>query len=78
MFNLKDHRGTDIEVGQRVAYNWQGQVAVGIITDIQMGNRYNRPYPRIKIKQSFPGQEKESVVTSDKNLIVVLNDERTA
>lgn len=67
---LKDNRGEELAPEQTVVYNWQGQVACGIIKSIKMGKRYGRPTPRIKIQMTHP-EQRESVVTDEKNLMVI-------
>lgn len=34
---MKDNRGTEIEVGQTVAYNFSGELAIGVVEKIVKG-----------------------------------------
>ena len=72
MFGLTDHKGTELDIGQVVAYNYQGQVARGVIKDIAMGTRYGKQRPRIKVEMTHgPDPGHESTVTDQKNLLVI-------
>jgi hypothetical protein len=75
----KDNRGTLLEVDQKVAYNYSGEIAVGKITRIRTVEKqyWNGPrkFPRIYIEQLKPQlRDKESIVTSDKNVLVLMEE----
>jgi hypothetical protein len=82
---LLDNRGSPIRVGQTVAYNYSGQIGVGVITDIQDTKiktfrvegwtTKSLTQVKIKIKQTFPNKGKESVVTDERNLLVLFAGE---
>lgn len=82
---MKDRRGTEIKVGQRVAYNFQGMVSFGEITSIEdevkatyeaNGRDWNFGCKaKIKIKQLEEGSRRISTVTNPLNLLVIREGE---
>ncbi len=60
---LTDNRGTEVCVGAKVCFNYQGSIAFGSVTDVKMVERYGRSTPKIKVKRTHP-TDGESVVTS--------------
>ncbi len=71
---FRDLRGTALTIGQTVCYNFQGTIAMGRIHAIVISHRYNRQAPRFKILMQFPYPGRESVVTSEKNLMAVFEN----
>lgn len=77
---MKDNRGTEIEVGQTVCFNYQGQVALGVVEKIIPRERnyggtmrgdghnfhVNRLYPNPKV-----GKTGRSIVRHPENLMVI-------
>ncbi len=53
MMDLTDHRGRNIEPGCVVAYNWSGDIAVGVVASVRPGKDY-RNRPIIKVAPIFP------------------------
>jgi hypothetical protein len=39
---MKDYRGSEIEVGAQVAFNWSGEVRLGVV--VGFGKKANRVY----------------------------------
>lgn len=79
-----DHRNTEIKIGDEVAYNFSGEIAVGEVVEIKIVEKKYwdgyRPFPRIKILQKYPEQYRNSrysTVTSSKNLLVLKNSKRS-
>lgn len=74
--NNRDNGGNIIGAGDRVCFNWSGQIAYGAIVEINQGIRYGNPYPIIKILRLMPTNPREaykySTVTSFKNLYKVV------
>lgn len=71
-----DPYGTEIVPDVVVAYNYQGQVRLGVVQEVKCAKRYGRdkdysgnPYVCIKVKQQ--GTEEISKVTSGNNLVVL-------
>lgn len=77
VYDLKDNRGVELEVNQKVAYNFSGEIAVGVITSIKireekLGYR-TRIIPTIKINQIHPAK-RESVVHNARSVLVLQED----
>lgn len=76
----KDHRGTTLEVGQKVAYNLSGEIAYGEIIEIKARRMnvfgYGQDLPNIKIKQFLPHEGKISKVRQAKNVMVLTEEGR--
>lgn len=82
---MTDNRGTELRIGQRVAYNLSGELACGEITDLIEGTpgRYDGHYekwPMIKVKLAhraagFPAGH-ISKVRNPKNVLVLGTGER--
>ena len=83
---MKDARGTELRVGQKVAYNFSGTVAHGEITELRepeyatRQGAYSTWQQRtrralIKVKLSHPAQGKEpgwiSKIQDEKNVLVI-------
>lgn len=70
-----DNRGAVIEMGQRVAYNLSGQVALGQVRSVGVSHRYSRVGPLIKVEllHDAAGQHAGHIskVTNEKNLLVL-------
>jgi len=80
--NFYDGRGTLIKVGQRVAYNFSGEIAVGTIEsikekEIQYWYSGSRIFPHFKIKQEYPELYKgrTSLVKNNRSLLVLKDNE---
>jgi hypothetical protein len=62
-----DHAGHEIEVGDTVAYNWSGDIAMGIVTS--RGSSGRGPFV---IQQLIPGkQTNPSRVSSPRSILVL-------
>lgn len=78
---MQDNRGTEIEVGQKVAYNYQGQIALGKITDIRFGRPKKLSWGDEYVPCAFhiqmiaPQKDRESVVRDRRNLLVIFEQE---
>lgn len=80
---MKDARGTEIKIGQMVAYNYQGEVAFGeiifiideVLKDSGHGWSHTVEKAKIKIKRmthlKMDEVKPRSTVTSPRNLIVI-------
>jgi hypothetical protein len=80
MTDLRDNRGTKIEVGQKVAYNLSGQVSLGEIVNIVPGdpnNYYKRCVIEVRplLKNDLKFHAKPSKVRSPFNVLVLLDNE---
>ena len=60
---MKDKYGTEIEVGDLVAYNYSGEVAIGNVRGFKNVTRYGKQYTYILVDRS--------IVTSPGNLVVI-------
>jgi hypothetical protein len=73
---LVDNRGTTIKVGDKVAYNLSGEVAVGYVKSctpaIKNGWQYIK-HASIKVEQLYPAQKTShlSSVRNPKNVLVL-------
>jgi hypothetical protein len=70
---LEDHRGTKIEIGQTVAYNWSGEIAIGKIVAIKECKKPNWRGEKQYIfhVQGIVPHTDVSKVRSSKNLMVI-------
>ena len=70
----KDHRGKIIKVGDTVAYNFSGEIAIGKVIRIVRGvpNKWGRAYKElIEIRMDAPKSGHISKVRSSKNVMVI-------
>lgn len=70
----KDNRGTEVKINDTCCYNWQGQIAFGVVEEIKQGVQYGCPYTYFKVRRLQPKahHDKEiSTVRNAKNLMVV-------
>lgn len=73
-----DNRGTELRVGQEVAYNLSGEVAKGEIVDLKVtktGSKWNpeRADIRVRLLHSACGQCKDHIskVRNERNVLVI-------
>ena len=60
--------------GCRVAYNWSGEIAVGIVFAITSGTHNHRLRPTFRIQPEYPlrvRQQKESRVHDSRSILVL-------
>lgn len=75
---MNDNRGTELKVGQEVAYNLSGEIAKGEIVDIKVtktGSTWNpeRADIRVRLLHNACGQHKDHIsrVRSEHNVLVI-------
>lgn len=75
---LVDNRGEAIEVGNKVAYNWSGEIACGIVESAtpaqkKVGEWGHVKRALIKVKATHPTKIKDhvSLVRNPKNVMVI-------
>ena len=72
---MNDPYGVEIEVGSRVAYNYQGEVRLGDVIEFKESRRYYMDTPYILIRESVSG--KTSRVSRPVNLVVLTGVENS-
>jgi hypothetical protein len=73
---LTDNRGTELEIGQTVVFNFSGEMGIGTIIklDTRPSRRYDSMSETITIERTFPSgwsSNKISKVKSSKNVMVI-------
>jgi len=74
---MKDARGTEIEVGQTVAFNFSGEIAVGVIERIAPSKRYGHEDTVFHVRRiTHTGHWAKPVsrVTRPQNLLVLFEN----
>ena len=74
---MKDNRGTEIEIGQTVVYNFSGEIAIGKLEKITERKRYGYTYNEFHIRRQSPKgswTKDVSKVTRPENLMVIFED----
>lgn len=76
--NPVDHRGTTINIGDYVCYNYSGQIALGIVQSCQPAIKDGWKIikrAKIKIKMKYPRSGPISEVRDCKNVMVIFEDD---
>lgn len=82
---MTDNRGTELEIGQKVCYNYQGEIAFGTIVAFKDITKYGKSKTVIviemlspqksmydRVSQTYvPNVSHHSTVQSPKNLMVI-------
>ena len=68
---MVDHRGTKIEIGQKVVYNLSGEAAMGIVESVKPAGEFHKGSIKIKVMYPLISVGKISDVRHPKNLMVI-------